>query len=175
MRDRRSRLRPPLRHGAAERVGHELRLAVGQRDPALNKGAAAGGFAHDTGEGGLSQYHLRYGADLVWEIGTGYFGCRTDDGGFDPEQFRDKAAHDEVQVRLAEAVAGRQAGARWRDAGRKVSAEIAARAGRARRPEGRLPALPLGISTRLASWSTLFARLRGLAGGKPTGFKLCVG
>ena len=107
---------------------------------ALNKGAAAGGFAHDTGEGGLSQYHLRYGADLVWEIGTGYFGCRTDDGGFDPEQFREKAARDEVQVRLAEAVAGRQAGARWRDAGRKVSAEIA-----------RVRGVPVGQKCRLAT------------------------
>lgn len=69
---------------------------------ALNTGAHLGGFAHDTGEGGLSEYHLRPGGDLVWEIGTGYFGCRTDDGGFDERQF-----------------AGRQAGHRRRPARRQ--------------------------------------------------------
>ncbi|MGY5118542.1 glutamate synthase-related protein, partial [Streptomyces sp. 900105755] len=64
---------------------------------ALNRGAALGGFAHDTGEGGLSEYHLRHGGDLVWEIGTGYFGCRTADGRFDRERFAAKAAHDNVK------------------------------------------------------------------------------
>lgn len=64
---------------------------------ALNKGAAAGGFAHDTGEGGLSEYHLRPGGDLVWEIGTGYFGCRTRDGDFDAGEFAEKASGDSVK------------------------------------------------------------------------------
>lgn len=64
---------------------------------ALNAGAQLGGFAHDTGEGGVSAYHLRPGGDLVWEIGTGYFGCRTDDGGFDERQFAEKAAHPQVR------------------------------------------------------------------------------
>lgn len=54
---------------------------------ALNTGAARGGFAHDTGEGGLSEYHLRPGGDLIWEIGTTYFGCRTRDGDFDADEF----------------------------------------------------------------------------------------
>ena len=63
---------------------------------ALNAGAAKGGFAHDTGEGGISRYH-RQGGDLVWEIGSGYFGARTKDGGFDEEKFRDKAADDQVR------------------------------------------------------------------------------
>ncbi len=58
----------------------------------MNKGAALGRFAHETGEGGLTKYHLAYGADLIWEIGSGYFGCRDEHGGFDPEAFRTKAA-----------------------------------------------------------------------------------
>jgi glutamate synthase domain-containing protein 2 len=64
---------------------------------ALNQGAAKGGFAHDTGEGGLSTYHRR-GGDLVWEIGSGYFGARTDDGGFDPVKFGDVAQDDQVKM-----------------------------------------------------------------------------
>nr|MDT0663526.1 glutamate synthase-related protein [Micromonospora sp. DSM 115978] len=65
---------------------------------AMNQGAAAGGFAHDTGEGGLTEYHLRHGADLVWEIGSGYFGARTPDGDFDPAQFKDVAALPSVRM-----------------------------------------------------------------------------
>ena len=64
---------------------------------ALNAGAASGGFAHDTGEGGLTDYHLEHGGDLIWEIGSGYFGARTKDGDFDPDMFRDKASHDAVK------------------------------------------------------------------------------
>lgn len=58
---------------------------------ALNRGAGLGGFAHDTGEGGISDYHLENGGDLVWEIGSGYFGARADSGDFDPAQFADQA------------------------------------------------------------------------------------
>ena len=64
---------------------------------ALNTGAAKGGFAHDTGEGGLTDYHLRNGGDLIWEVGSGYFGCRTQDGDFDAAMFADKAAHPNVK------------------------------------------------------------------------------
>lgn len=64
---------------------------------ALNRGAKAGGFAHDTGEGGISEYHLRHGGDLIWEVGTGYFGCRTREGGFDAEEFARKAAGESVR------------------------------------------------------------------------------
>ena len=64
---------------------------------ALNLGARRGGFAHDTGEGGLTKYHLEHGGDLIWEIGSGYFGARTEDGDFDPEMFRDKAANQQVK------------------------------------------------------------------------------
>ena len=64
---------------------------------ALNKGAKLGGFAHDTGEGGLTEYHQKHGGDLIWEIGSGYFGCRTKDGNFDLEQFTEKARQPQVK------------------------------------------------------------------------------
>ncbi len=63
---------------------------------ALNKGAAEGGFAHDTGEGGISRYHREGGGDLIYEIGSGYFGCRNDDGSFSPEKFTEQAASDQI-------------------------------------------------------------------------------
>src|SRR5690606_41209692 len=65
---------------------------------ALNKGAKMGEFAHNTGEGGISPYHLKYGGDLIWQIGTGYFGCRTENGEFSPERFREKATMDSVKM-----------------------------------------------------------------------------
>lgn len=58
---------------------------------AINKGAKLGGFAHNTGEGGISSYHLEHGGDLVWQVGTGYFGCRTKDGNFNPETFAQRS------------------------------------------------------------------------------------
>ena len=63
---------------------------------ALNKGAKMGGFAHDTGEGGISRYHREGGGDLIYEIGSGYFGCRNDDGSFSPERFTEQAADDQL-------------------------------------------------------------------------------
>jgi glutamate synthase domain-containing protein 2 len=86
---------------------------------ALNKGAALGAFAQDTGEGGLSEYHLRHGGDLVWEIGTGYFGCRTADGGFDEREFADKAALPEVKCVSLKLSQGGEAGDRRGAAGRE--------------------------------------------------------
>ena len=65
---------------------------------ALNKGAKIGGFSHNTGEGSLSPYHLEAGGDIVWQIGTGYFGCRTEDGNFDPELFKKSATLDSVKM-----------------------------------------------------------------------------
>ena len=57
-----------------------------------------GGFYQNTGEGGLSPYHLKNSGDIVWQIGTAYFGCRTKEGGFDPEEFKKKAQHDQVKM-----------------------------------------------------------------------------
>src|SRR5204863_5806105 len=65
---------------------------------ALNKGAKAGGFAHDTGEGGFSQYHRENGGDIIWEIGSGYFGCRNPDGSFNPDKFAEGAANPQVRM-----------------------------------------------------------------------------
>ena len=65
---------------------------------ALNAGAAKGGFAHDTGEGSISKYHRKPGGDLIWEIATAYFGCRTADGHFDPDKFKERASLDQVKA-----------------------------------------------------------------------------
>lgn len=141
---------------------------------ALNKGAALGGFAHDTGEGGLSDHHLAYGGDLVWEIGTGYFGCRTGDGRFDRAEFTDKAAHDQVKCVSLKLSQGAKPGIGGVLPGSKVNAEIA----RVRDvPEGKTVVSPpyhreFGTPRQLVSF---LAELRELSGGKPVGFKLCVG
>ena len=85
---------------------------------ALNKGAKLGGFAHDTGEGSISRYHARHGGDLIWEIGSGYFGCRTADGNFDPAGFADKAVVRAGQDDRDQAEPGRQARS-WRHPARR--------------------------------------------------------
>ncbi|QEU90736.1 FMN-binding glutamate synthase family protein [Streptomyces kanamyceticus] len=141
---------------------------------ALNRGAAEGGFAHDTGEGGISDYHLRYGGDLVWEIGTGYFGCRTSDGGFDPEEFARKAAGDTVRCVSLKLSQGAKPGMGGVLPGAKVNAEIA----RVREvPEGRTVISPSyhRVFSTPRELVRFIAGMRQLAGGKPTGFKLCVG
>ncbi|MFD7921408.1 FMN-binding glutamate synthase family protein [Streptomyces sp. NPDC059740] len=141
---------------------------------ALNTGAALGGFAHDTGEGGLSEYHLRPGGDLVWEIGTGYFGCRTEDGGFDRRQFADKAAHDHVRCVSLKLSQGAKPGIGGVLPGGKVNAEIARVRGV---PEGRTVISPPyhEVFSTPRELVRFLAEMRELAGGKPTGFKLCPG
>ena len=140
---------------------------------ALNKGAAAGGFAHDTGEGGISPYH-RNGGDLVWELGSGYFGCRTDDGGFDAEEFARKASDPQVKMVHLKLSQGAKPGIGGVLPGAKVTKEIA---------ETR--DVPMGQTVTSPAYHEVFstprelvrflARMRELAGGKPTGFKLCLG
>ena len=141
---------------------------------ALNAGAARGGFAHDTGEGGLTEYHLRHGGDLVWEIGSGYFGARTKEGDFDATMFADKASHDSVKCVSLKLSQGAKPGVGGVLPGPKVTPEIA----RARNvPEGKTCVSP--SAHRMFSTPRevigFVARMRELAGGKPTGFKLCVG
>ncbi|MDI3387889.1 FMN-binding glutamate synthase family protein [Streptomyces sp. B-S-A8] len=141
---------------------------------ALNSGAARGGFAHDTGEGGISEYHLRPGGDLVWEIGTGYFGCRTRDGDFDPRQFADRAALPAVRCLSLKLSQGAKPGMGGVLPGGKVNAEIAAARGV---PQGRTVVSPpyhRAFSTP-RELVLFLARLRELAEGKPVGFKLCPG
>ncbi|HEY2674126.1 MAG TPA: FMN-binding glutamate synthase family protein [Rugosimonospora sp.] len=141
---------------------------------ALNRGAAAGGFAHDTGEGGLTDYHLSGGGDLIWEIGSGYFGTRTRDGDFDPDLFRDKSAHPHVRCVSLKLSQGAKPGIGGVLPAAKVSPEIAAARGV---PEGVKCVSPAAHRTfHTPRELVLFvARMRELAGGKPTGFKLCVG
>ncbi|MGQ4511097.1 glutamate synthase-related protein [Streptomyces sp. DW26H14] len=141
---------------------------------ALNGGAAAGGFAHDTGEGGLSEHHLRPGGDLVWEIGTGYFGCRTGDGDFDPGEFAEKAAHDQVKCVSLKLSQGAKPGIGGVLPGAKVNAEIA----RVRDvPQGRTVVSPPyhRVFSTPRELVRFLAHMRELAGGKPTGFKICPG
>ncbi|MFD7866813.1 FMN-binding glutamate synthase family protein [Streptomyces sp. NPDC057682] len=141
---------------------------------ALNRGAAAGGFAHDTGEGGLSEHHLRHGGDLIWEIGTGYFGCRTGDGDFDPDTFAEKAAHPHVKCVSLKLSQGAKPGIGGVLPGGKVNAEIARVRGV---PEGRTVISPPyhRVFRTPRELVRFIASMREKAGGKPTGFKLCVG
>jgi glutamate synthase domain-containing protein 2 len=141
---------------------------------ALNRGAAAGGFAHDTGEGGLSEYHLRPGGDLVWEIGTGYFGCRTEKGGFDAGEFADKAAHDSVKCVSLKLSQGAKPGIGGVLPGAKVNAEIAGVRGV---PQGETVISPPyhQVFSTPRELVRFIARMRELSGGKPAGFKLCPG
>ncbi|PHP66673.1 FMN-binding glutamate synthase family protein [Zhengella mangrovi] len=141
---------------------------------ALNLGAKLGGFYHDTGEGGLSDHHLAHGGDLVWELGSGYFGARTKDGRFDPEMFRDTAAHDAVKMTEIKLSQGAKPGHGGLLPGAKVTAEIA----RIRNvPEGQDVLSPRGHSAFSTPVEMLefAARMRDLSGGKPVGLKLCIG
>lgn len=141
---------------------------------ALNRGAALGGFAHDTGEGGISDHHLDGGGDLIWEIGSGYFGCRTSDGRFDPDEFADKASHPNVKVISLKLSQGAKPGLGGVMPAAKVTEEIAEIRGV---PVGEKCVSPPAHSafrdpTGLVEF---VGQLRELSGGKPTGFKLCVG
>jgi glutamate synthase domain-containing protein 2 len=140
---------------------------------ALNNGARKGRFAHDTGEGGLTPYHLG-GADVIWEIGSGYFGARTRDGAFDPDQFADKAAHDLVKCISIKLSQGAKPGIGGVLPAVKVTAEIAGYRGV---PVGEKCVSPAAHSAFHTPRELIMfiARLRELAGGKPVGFKLCVG
>jgi len=141
---------------------------------ALNGGAARGSFAHDTGEGGISPYHLKHGGDLIWEIGSGYFGCRDAEGRFHPETFQKKAALPSVKAISIKLSQGAKPGLGGVLPGPKVSAEIAATRG-----------VPIGKTVVSPPAHTAFrtplelvefiATLRTLSNGKPVGFKLCVG
>ncbi|SFB78011.1 FMN-binding glutamate synthase family protein [Tropicimonas isoalkanivorans] len=141
---------------------------------ALNIGAKQGGFYHDSGEGGLSKHHLAHGGDLVWELGSGYFGARDEQGNFDSEKFRDGAAHDAVKMTEIKLSQGAKPGHGGMLPAAKVTEEIA---------EARqVPAHQDCLSPRgHSAFSTpielmeFAARMRDLSGGKPVGLKLCIG
>ncbi len=140
---------------------------------ALNKGAWLGGFAHDTGEGGYSPYH-REGGDVIWELGSGYFGARNADGTFSGERFATVAADDQIKMIEVKLSQGAKPGHGGVLPAAKVSAEIAATRGVPMGQDCVSPARHSAFSTPVELMEFI-AKLRELSGGKPTGFKLCVG
>ncbi len=141
---------------------------------ALSKGAKKGNFYHNTGEGGISTYHLEGGADLTWQIGTGYFGCRTKEGKFDPEKFKENAARPEVKLIEIKVSQGAKPGHGGVLPAIKNTEEIA----RIRGIEPHTMVLSPPGHSKFSDARGLLAfvqELRELSGGKPIGFKLCVG
>ncbi len=141
---------------------------------ALNRGAKLGGFSHNTGEGGLSEYHLEHGGDLVWQIGTGYFGCRTLAGEFCPERFAQTARGETVKMIEIKLSQGAKPGHGGILPARKVTPEIAALRGVPLGQDIISPPAHSAFSSPL-EMVQFIAELRRLSGGKPVGFKLCVG
>jgi glutamate synthase domain-containing protein 2 len=141
---------------------------------ALNAGAKRGGFAHDTGEGSISRHHREHGGDLIWEIGSGYFGCRNADGSFNAEKFTENAMSPQVKMIEVKLSQGAKPGHGGVLPGPKVTAEIAEARGVAIGVDCVSPAAHSAFSTPIELLQFI-ERLRHLSGGKPTGFKLCIG
>jgi glutamate synthase domain-containing protein 2 len=141
---------------------------------ALNLGAKKGGFAHDTGEGSISRYHREHGGDLIWEIGSGYFGCRNEDGTFSADRFKANAQSPQVKMIEIKLSQGAKPGHGGVLPGPKVTPEIAEARG-----------VPVGVDCVSPAAHSRFnsplgliqfvQTLRELSGGKPVGFKLCIG
>lgn len=140
----------------------------------LNGGAKIGNFAHNTGEGGISPYHLVSGGDLIWQIGTGYFGCRDEHGNFDVDYFKINALRPEVKMIEIKLSQGAKPGHGGMLPGSKVTKEIS-----------QIRNVPMNKDVNSPPGHTAFNdpdsmmmfihRLRGLSGGKPIGIKLCLG
>ncbi len=141
---------------------------------ALNAGAKRGGFAHDTGEGSISAHHRVHGGDLIWEVASGYFGCRNDDGSFNAEKFTANARDPQVKMIEIKLSQGAKPGHGGVLPGAKVTAEIAQARGVPVGLDCISPASHSAFSTPMEMMHFI-ARLRELSGGKPTGFKLCIG
>jgi glutamate synthase domain-containing protein 2 len=141
---------------------------------ALNAGAKRGGFAHDTGEGSISAHHRVHGGDLIWEVGSGYFGCRNDDGTFNAEKFSANARDPQVKMIEIKLSQGAKPGHGGVLPGAKVTPEIAEARGVPVGVDCISPASHSAFSTPIEMMHFI-ARLRELSGGKPTGFKLCIG
>ena len=141
---------------------------------ALNAGAKRGGFAHDTGEGSISTHHRKHGGDLIWEVASGYFGCRNDDGTFSAEKFKANARDPQVKLIEIKLSQGAKPGHGGVLPGPKVTAEIAQARGVPMGVDCVSPAAHSAFGTPVEMMHFI-ARLRELSGGKPTGFKLCIG
>lgn len=140
---------------------------------ALNRAALAGGFAHTTGEGSISRFH-RMGGDLIWQIGSGYFGCRNEDGSFSPEKFSAAASDDAVKMIEIKLSQGAKPGHGGILPGAKVTEAIAEARGVAVGVACVSPSSHSAFSTP-REMCDFIARLRELSGGKPVGIKMCVG
>ncbi len=140
---------------------------------AINKGAKIDNFAQNTGEGGISPHHL-HGGDLIWQIGTGYFGCRDKNGNFDLAEFAKEAKRPEVKMIELKLSQGAKPGLGGVLLGDKVTEEVS-----------QIRKVPLGENVISPPFHTLFntpkglleniAKMKKASGGKPVGFKLCVG
>jgi len=141
---------------------------------ALNKGAKIGGFYHNTGEGSMSPYHLEHGGDIVWQIGTGYFGCRDENGNFNHETFKKNAANEVVKMIEIKLSQGAKPGHGGILPAAKLTEEIA-----------KIRHVPMGEDVVSPAAHSAFSTptellefvktLRELSGSKPIGFKLCIG
>jgi glutamate synthase domain-containing protein 2 len=141
---------------------------------ALNAGAKRGNFAHDTGEGSISRHHRVHGGDLIWEIGSGYFGCREPDGSFSEERFAQNACDPQVKMIELKLSQGAKPGHGGVLPGPKVTPEIAEARGVQAWADCVSPASHGAFDTPIGMMHFI-ERLRGLSGGKPVGFKLCIG
>ena len=141
---------------------------------ALNEGARRGGFAHDTGEGSISAHHRAHGGDLVWQVASGYFGCRDAQGRFCEERFAANARDPQVKMIELKLSQGAKPGHGGVLPGPKVTAEIAAARGVPAGVDCISPAAHSAFSTPMEMMHFV-ERLRGLSGGKPVGLKLCIG
>ena len=140
----------------------------------LNLGAKMGGFAHDTGEGSISRHHRTHGGDLIWELGSGYFGCRDETGHFNEEKFVANAMDPQVKMIEIKLSQGAKPGHGGVLPGPKVTAEIAEARGVPMGVDCVSPAAHSSFSTPLEMMAFI-RKLRQLSGGKPVGFKFCVG
>ncbi|HSC62011.1 MAG TPA: FMN-binding glutamate synthase family protein [Caldimonas sp.] len=141
---------------------------------ALNAGAKRGNFAHDTGEGSISRHHRVHGGDLIWEIGSGYFGCCGADGSFSEERFAANANDPQVKMIELKLSQGAKPGHGGVLPGPKVTLEIAEARGVQPWVDCVSPASHAAFKTPIEMMKFI-DRLRDLSGGKPTGFKLCIG
>ncbi|MBD3624415.1 MAG: FMN-binding glutamate synthase family protein [Rhodobacteraceae bacterium] len=141
---------------------------------ALNNGARIGGFAHDAGEGGISRYHREGGGDLIYQVASGYFGCRTPDGRFDPEKFAVQAAAPQVKMIEVKLSQGAKPGHGGMLPAAKITPEIAEARGIPMGIDCVSPAAHSAFSTPI-EFMHFLRQLRELSDGKPIGFKLCIG
>ncbi len=146
----------------------------GRAIEALNGGAKDGNFAHNTGEGSISKHHLKHGGDLIWQVGTGYFGCRNPDGSFNPEMYQMNATRPEVKMIELKISQGAKPGHGGILPASKITKEIS-----------EIRGVPMGFDVNSPPSHSAFStpiellefikQLRDLSGGKPVGFKLCIG